>query len=215
MKAGKLPTRMALLLTGFTVLTLQSARNIHLYGVVAPFVLAGTVTASRNISPINRFENLFTKIGKHRKRIAWPGISILIGILLLAIPTFGSMQRFSPAFFPVHAVEWLKSHPQEGNMLNPFDWGGYISFMLWPETLVFIDSQGDIYGEAFIREYEQVITLDQGWQGILSKYQVNWALIPGKWALAKALVGEGWKIEYSDGTAIILQRGDQASWKPK
>lgn len=92
-------------------------------------------------------------------------------------------------------------------MFNPFDWGGYISFTLWPEYRVFIDSQGDVYGEAFIREYEQIITLDTGWQEVLDKYQVDWALIPRKWVLAKALSNEGWHEVYSDKTAIILRRG--------
>jgi hypothetical protein len=93
-------------------------------------------------------------------------------------------------------------------MFNPFDWGGYISLMLWPEKKVFIDSQGDVYGEAFIREYEQVISLWPGWQTILDKYHVDWALVPRVWSLAQALADNGWYEVYADQTAIILRRSE-------
>lgn len=207
-KREKLPTRMALLLAGFTLLTLQSARNVHLYGVVAPFVLATTLAEIRNISVFNHFENSLTQFENNLNRVVWPIVTVFLGILLLATPTFGRMQKFSPSFFPVQAVEWLNSHPQNGEIFNSFDWGGYISFTLWPETHVFIDSQGDVYGESFIREYERVITQQRGWQDILNRYQVKWALIPRTWPLATALLNEGWQEEYSDHTAIILRRKD-------
>jgi hypothetical protein len=215
MNRSKLPTRMALLLAGFTLLTLQSARNVHLYGVVAPFVLAGTLTGTRSFSIIIPFENLFAGFEDRFYDVVWPALTIFLGILVLCIPAVGKFQKFSPSFFPVQAVEWLNSHPQEGEMFNPFDWGGYISFMMWPEERVYIDSQGDIYGEAFLREYEQVITLKTGWQDILNKYKVDWAIIPGSWPLARALEQEGWQVQYFDKTTVILRRGGQASWNTK
>ena len=207
MKREKLPTRNAFLLTGFTAMVLLSARNVHLYGVVAPFVLASTLTGSQNVFLVERIEDTILKFENRLSSLIWPGITILLGIIFLATTGFGRLGRFSPNYFPVQAVQWLKNHPQEGNMFNPFDWGGYISFTLWPEYRVFIDSQGDVYGEAFIREYEQIITLDSGWQEVLDKYQVDWALIPPKWVLASALSDKGWYEVYSDNTAIIVRRG--------
>lgn len=208
MKKEKMPTRMALLLAGFTALTLQSARNVHLYGVVAPFVLAGTLEGSLTVSLIKRYEDLFAKVDQSAWKKVWPAVTVLIGIFLLIATPLGKNQRFSPVFFPVQAVEWLQTHPQDGNMFNSFDWGGYLSLTLWPEKKVFIDSQGDVYGEAFIREYEQVITLMPGWQEVLNKYDVSWALIPQQWPLAEALRGMGWQEVYRDQTAVVLVRGD-------
>ena len=208
MNREKLPTRQAFILAGFSAMTLLSARNVHIYGVAAPFVLAGTLKASQNVLLVNRFEDLFAKFENRRNNLLWPVIIVLLGIILLIATPFGKAQRFSPEYFPVQAVEWLKDHPQEGEMFNPFDWGGYISFTLWPDHRVFIDSQGDVYGEAFIREYEQVVTLKAGWQDVLAKYNVDWALIPQEWPLAKALANEGWYEVYADRTAIILRRGE-------
>jgi hypothetical protein len=125
---------------------------------------------------------------------------------LLATTPLGQNQRFAPDYFPVQAVEWLETHPQDGEMFNPFDWGGYLSLTLWPEKRVFIDSQGDVYGEEFIREYEQIITLKPDWETLLEKYNVSWALVPQEWPLAIEMEMKGWHEIYRDQTAVVLVR---------
>ena len=206
MKRDKLPTRLAFILAGFTGLTMLSARNVHLYGVVAPFVLAGTLKGMLANPLVRWSEDLFAKFESKFIGIIWPLLSVIFGIFLLVSTPIGQETRFSPDYFPVQAVDWLKTHPQDGEMFNTFDWGGYISFMLWPENRVFIDSQGDVYGETFLREYEHVITLGNGWQDVLKKYHVEWALIPRDWQLANALKNEDWIEVYIDPTSIILRR---------
>lgn len=206
MKREKLHTGAAIALAGFTMMTLTSARNIHFFGVIAPFVLAGTLQGSLAIPLVQRYESLFAQVESRARGMVWPVLSIILGIFLLIFSPLREVERFSPAFFPVQAVQWLKENPQEGEMFNPFDWGGYLSFYL-PEKKVFIDSQGDVYGEAFIRKYERVITLAPGWQTILEEYNVRWALVNADWPLARALAGEGWKEVYRDETAVIFVKG--------
>jgi len=205
MKREKLSTGQAMTLAGFSALVLFSARNVHFYGVVAPFLLAPTLAGSLSVSVIKRYETSFATLEASAKGFVWPLLTILLGILLLAFTSLGLEQRFSPSYFPVQAVEWLKTHPQQGEMFNPFDWGGYLSFKL-PEKRVFIDSQGDVYGEAFIRKYEQIITLRPGWEEILNEYDVRWALVPTDWVLVHALSSAGWQEVYRDGTAVVLVR---------
>jgi hypothetical protein len=208
MKREKLPPRMAFILAGFSALVLFSARNVHFYGVAAPFVMVSVFAKNTVVSPLMRIEGLLDKIERQLRGIAWLVLTVLVGIILLAATPLGKIERFSPSYFPIQATEWLKANPQDGNMFNPFDWGGYLSLKLWPDNLVFIDSQGDIYGEAFIREYEQIITLGDGWQDILAKYNVNWALFPKDWSLAHALSEAGWFEVYNDDTAVIFVRGE-------
>jgi hypothetical protein len=207
-KRERLPARMAIILAGFSAMVLLSARNVHFYGVVAPFVLVSVFSKQGVVSLLKRFEGLLEKIEGQLRGIIWPATTVVVAIILLAVTPLGKIEHFSPTFFPIQANEWLKANPQKGNMFNTFDWGGYLSLELFPKQLVFIDSQGDVYGEAFIREYEQVVNLEEGWQDILTKYNVNWALIPEGWDLAKALVNAGWKKVYHDDTAVILVRGE-------
>ena len=203
---NRLPARMLFLLAGFTAMVLLSARNVHLYGVVIPFALARPLGGSREAPLLKRVEDWFERIESGARGILWPVVTVLAGIILLAATPLGGSQKFSPRYFPVQAVEWLKSNPQEGNVFNPFDWGGYISFELYPGTLVFVDSQGDVYGEAFLREYEQVVTRAPGWRDTLKKYDVRWAILPVEWRLFAALAGDGWMEVYRDDTAVILVR---------
>jgi hypothetical protein len=207
-KRTKLPVRMGLILAGFSAMVLLSARNVHFFGVVAPFVLIGVFPDTQSIGLLGRFEKLLARIESQMKGILWPVLIALLGVILLIFTPLGNIERFSPQTFPIQATEWLKTNPQSGNMFNTFDWGGYISLELFPQQLVFIDSQGDIYGEAFIREYEQIVNLEDGWQDVLAKYNVKWALIPTNWELAAALTTAGWREIYHDDTAIILVRGE-------
>ena len=208
MKREKLHTGAAMALAGFTMLTLTSARNIHFFGVIAPFILATTLTGSLSVPLIKRYETFFAEVESRLTGLVWPLSTVIFGIVLLVFSPLRQVERFSPAFFPVQAVQWLKENPQEGEMFNPFDWGGYLSLML-PEKKVFIDSQGDVYGETFIRKYEQVITIAPGWQDILDEYKVRWALVNADWPLAQALAAEGWQEVYRDNTAVILTRGGE------
>ena len=92
-------------------------------------------------------------------------------------------------------------------MFNSFLWGGYLLYRLWPEYTVFIDGQTDFYGEALTREYTHVISLSDGWEAVLRKYDISWALITSDRPLVRALQNElEWRILYRDETAVILRK---------
>jgi hypothetical protein len=113
---------------------------------------------------------------------------------------------FDARFFPVQAVDWLNEHPQNGHMFNEFDWGGYLLLKLSPPQPIFMDGHTHIYGEALTREYETVTFLGSGWQEIMSKYQIKWAIVRAASPVAQALKEEGWKTVYNDDTSTILRK---------
>jgi len=201
----KLNTGQAFALAGFSMMSLLSARNVHLYGVAAPLLLAGALADRQMPHIIEKFENLFAHVEDNLRGLAWPIITVLLISNLVLSGALGVDNRFSPKMFPVHAVDWLENNPQTGNMFNAFDWGGYLLLRLWPAHLAFIDSQTDVRGDV-TREYEKVITLADGWQATLEQYAVQWVIIPPDWPLAKALLTEGWREAYRDETAVIFTR---------
>ncbi len=90
-------------------------------------------------------------------------------------------------------------------MFNNFIWGGYLLYRTFPENPVFIDGQTDFYGEDLTLEYAQVVSLDDGWQDVLGKYDVSWVIIQSGKPLVHALQNElNWKIVYQDATATII-----------
>jgi hypothetical protein len=190
------------LLTGFGLMSLLSARNAHLVGVVFPFVLARALVDTPGFQPLERIEATIQRMEDQTKGRVWPIIIIVLGVLAVSGP-MGKLNRYESSVFPVDAVRWLENHPQTGRMFNAFDGGGYIVFHLWPEQKTFIDSQMDVTGEA-TQQYETIITLQAGWQEPFEQYGITWAIIPPGWPLAKELKSQGWETAYQDQTAVIL-----------
>lgn len=201
----------SLLMAGWTVMGLYSARNIPLYTIVWCQVMIGGLESRVQSELAVGVENNTRKTERKLYGGLWPLATILIVVVMLARQIPLDIQKKGNAYdqqiFPVQAVDWLVANNQQGNMFNYFDWGGYILYRMWPEQRVFIDGQTDFYGEALTRQYEKVITLADGWQDILNKHQVVWVIMPTDSALIGMLdEDEGWETLYSDSTATILRQ---------
>jgi hypothetical protein len=191
------------LLFGLGIMSILSARNIHLFGVAAPLILSHGLRGIQTPQSLKNVGRLFARIESPPRRVFFPiTATILLGAILLAFP-LKNYNQFDPETFPVGAVQWLKENPQNGRMFNAFDWGGYILFHLWPSEQVFIESQADTNGE-LTRQYESVIAREPGWEGIFSRYAIDWAILPPDWAITEELKREGWAVVYEDATAAIL-----------
>jgi hypothetical protein len=202
-KKAKFTPAQVFLLVGFGLMSLTSARNAHLLGVVFPFVLSGVISKTAVSQQLEATEARIAQIEAQTGRGLLPIIlTVLIGILIITGPAAG-FNRFEPSVFPVDAVRWLEDHPPTGRVFNAFDWGGYILLHLWPDQKTFIESQTDVTGEA-TQKYETVITLQEGWQEIFEAYDIAWAILPPEWPLVRELVAQGWESNYEDQTAIIL-----------
>jgi hypothetical protein len=205
----------SLLVISFTGLALYTSRMIPLFAIVVTPIAAQAVadwlrqdlgqsrffTIEKNIYGINSTSN----------GLIWVFAIVLFAAVLLrtgrTLDPQGKGNVFDERFFPVEAVAWLETHPQHGHMFNEFDWGGYLLLKLWPKQQIFMDGHTHIYGEALTREYEQVITQGKGWEAILNKYDVNWAIIRANSSSTNALSSSGyWKIVYEDKTTTIFER---------
>lgn len=211
----RLSPESALLLVGWMGLGLVSVRHVPVFAVVSAPILAsclpGVLLASAPGLAWQRREDGMARLEGGLRGHAWPiAVTLAAGLALAGgaqlTPVAGG-NAFSPRVFPVEAVDWLESHPPTGRVFNSFPWGGYLLYRLWPDVRVFIDGQTDFYGEALTREYEQVITLSDGWEAVLEKYDVEWVLIPADSELARALYSDSaWSAVYADPTAVILER---------
>jgi hypothetical protein len=204
-----------LLVIAFTGLALYTSRLIPLFAiVVTPIAAKAIADWMHSDYPGSRFfttENNIHKINSSSNGLIWI-FALIIALTVLfnlgkAIDPENRGNTFDDRFFPVEATSWLKSHPQQGKMLNEFDWGGYLLLRLWPHQQIFMDGHTHIYGEALTREYEQVITLSMGWESILKKYNIEWVILRVNSPLSNALISsDDWVIAYQDQTAVILTR---------
>jgi len=204
-----------LLASSFTGLALYTSRMIPLFAIiVTPIAAKAAADWIHTDYPQSRFfvieENIY-KINSTSTGRVWIFAIVLFAVVLFrsgrTVDPQGQGNVFNERFFPVQAVAWLETHPQNGHMFNEFDWGGYLLLKLWPRYQIFMDGHTHIYGEALTREYERVLAQGDGWQKILNKYDVRWAIIRVNTSLARTLsLASDWTTVYKDETAIIFVR---------
>jgi hypothetical protein len=208
----KVQVREALLLAGWTAMSLYSVRNLPLFAVITAPIYAALIQDwvgklldwLRPASSPRESENMLRGYFWVLATILFFGFALWRGI---PIDQKGTGNIWLPNKMPVQAVDWLEQNPQEGKMFNQFVWGGYILYRMWPDEVVFIDGQTDFYGEALMREYIEVISLADGWEDILARHDVSWMLIPRDEMLAKRLYTvDDWIVIYEDNTSVIFRR---------
>lgn len=211
----RLPAASIFLLAGWAAMALYSVRNVPLFALVSAPVLAEitahNIESFSLLARFSRFEERLNLVERSLKGYVWAfGLTILVAGLLLSgtnLDFYRRGNRFDPEVFPVQAVDWIATHPQTGNVFNHFPWGGYLLFRLWPGQTVFIDGQTDFYGEALTRQYEHVITLQDGWQDVLQQYQASWVLEPAGSPLVLHLEQDPeWQMVYQDPVAAVLRK---------
>lgn len=132
--------------------------------------------------------------------------------------------------FPVAAVRFLQANPQlPGNMVNPYEWGGYLEWTAWPQYRVFIDGRAHTvysqqrYAEALAVQFGQpwVRCLERAgfgdllggrghWEDILDRHGVRLVLCT---RLQGDLVdrmsrSDRWFEVYRDPLAVIFLRSE-------
>jgi hypothetical protein len=214
MQERKLQVREALLLAGWTIMSLYSVRNMPLFAVITAPIYGSLIQpwAEKIVNWLKPSDGPRESENVLRGYV-WIVASILFfGFVLwrgIPIDQKGTGNIFLPDKMPVQAVDWLQKNPQDGKVFNQFIWGGYILYRMWPTETVFIDGQTDFYGEALMREYFDVINVSADWENILDKYDVSWLLIPRDETLARYLYSvddDSWNVIYQDDTSVIFRR---------
>jgi len=200
-----------ILLATWTALGLYASRNIPLFAIVTmPMLAEHSRQLLDSIPALARANQRIETIETQFRGRLW---SILVTVVCVALLATGTKldanqqgYSFNKVEFPVEAVDWIELHPQDGNMFNYFPWGGYLIYRLWPEYQVFIDGQF-FYGETLIRQHQEILNADPGWEDVIRQYGIQWMLVPLDSTLAKVLEKDsGWVILYEDQTAVIFRK---------
>jgi len=118
----------------------------------------------------------------------------------------GKMEyKFDEKKLPVDAVQFMKKEKINGNMFNNDEFGDYIIYAAWPEYKVFFDGRSDMYGVKRMKEYIKVVRIEQGWDEVLKKYNINWIIYNANSPLSQFLLERSdWKLIYADKVADIF-----------
>lgn len=134
-------------------------------------------------------------------------LALASAVIFLAFPSRVALAKQVEKGSPVKAVEYIKAHQLQGNMLNAYNYGGYLIWAL-PEHPVFIDGRADLYEwSGVLPQFGRWATLQEDPNLLLNKYKVSFCLLERGSAMAQVLpLLPVWKEVYSDKTSVIFVR---------
>jgi hypothetical protein len=118
-------------------------------------------------------------------------------------------------YYPVGVADYLATHDFSGNLMTPFEAGAFISWKLYPQVRVGMDSRYEVAYTAEASHYNDVLYRGQaGWREVLDMYATEAILVPTRSGLHPLLSGESeggvlsWERVYQDdGFAIFARPG--------
>src|SRR5579864_163473 len=174
---------------------LKHIRLLVVTGIVLPPILAPQLGRLSSYDP-------------RRERVVLNAAIILI-VAAMLLGWFPSNQLLGvevSEFFPASALRYLQEHPQQGNMFNQFEWGGYLEWKL-PEVKTFIDSRTDIFEyNGVLRDYVAISTINHP-QELLDTYKVEFVVYAANSQLSYWLSkNPAWECIFRDPKAVIFRR---------
>jgi len=220
-----LPTVLIYLL--FAHLSLAAQRNMALYVIAALPIIAGLYTETEinsqtgfiytKLKPIwqgfiDKFKTLDKRFTENENLCSYHLLPKIVFLALVVISLNGGkvfghtflQSEFDKGSKPsttLAVIKQLGLDPKHGFALD--NWGGIIKYQI--DYPVFIDDRADFYGEDFYFQYAKIIQTSPGWQQVLSKYQIEWILLPPGSRLIEELKADShWRMAAQDKASVLL-----------
>ena len=200
-----------LLLGGFGYLGLIAARNIPLFALTAAIVLTRHGDNLINSFTENREIKIFQNTNKLLNWQVWLNWSIVLVLVFVVTIKIGYVVapeiniRYIRENMPVDAVQFLLEAKPQGRIFNAYHWGGYLIWTI-PEYPVFVDGRADLHGDEIIGQWMNVVQTKDGWQDILTDWEINIILLESNNPMSRILTNVGWSILYEDDIAVVYGR---------
>jgi hypothetical protein len=206
-----------LLVLVFVPLALSMVRNAPLFAVAC---LPGTVWAL----PLGRLlEGARMHARGRRFAVVAVRSGVAVVVVLLGIRAYtdayyvvpGRLERFGRSWnryrLPVDAAAWVRKQTWlEGRMLNDFDYGGHLIWVL--KQPVFIDGRLEVMGEEFFEYCESVFTSADALEECVARYDIGWTIFPYRRRpeLLQRVSGDPrWRLAYADHDAVVFVRASR------
>jgi hypothetical protein len=186
---------------------LKSARNIPVFCLVAPILLADHLWLPRAVHLFPRFPSQF--------RAACAGVLLAIAAYFCAHASADGLAFQAMAEknqYPREAVSYLIAHHPPKNVFNDYTFGGYLIWRLYPEYQVYVDGRADLYGDDFLSKYVAFYNGEIDPQSVLNTTKVQTVILApsaGMTSLMRLFTVQGsWKLVYEDAHAVIFLRNN-------
>ncbi|MCA9981002.1 MAG: hypothetical protein KDD89_09215 [Anaerolineales bacterium] len=201
------------LVLGTAVAGLQAMRHIPLFVVVVVPIVARQVLSAAEGTDAYTFlagQQPSARLSSfvYQLNLGAAVVVCFLAVLWSVSTMFAYPQTLQEAY-PVAAVTYLKQAEPglatgSARVFNEYDWGGYL---IGRDVPVFVDGRVDLYGDGFMRVYDDAVRGRLGWQQTLQTYGITHALLEEESVLAGLLaLSPDWQLLYRDGVAVIYGR---------
>ncbi len=205
-----------LLLGAFGVIqALQALRYMSMIALYAsPAVALGVHEAlSRVLSRkayTEKTQEYTRDIGKKGGVMALSFLSASL-ILMLMMPATRAVLWRQPLLdahhYPVEEIAFLKANYPQMPVFNAYNYGGLVIYLSEGQVRPMIDGRSDTaYPAHVIRDYLKLERFEQGWEKILTHYNIRVALLPKGAASYPLLEYQGWRKVFSGSQADVLAK---------
>lgn len=196
-------------------MALSYVRGMTMFFLLAPIILARPVAACASYLMPKSADDLSIKLNKEgdpvlgflgKRAVAVPAFCLVAAALATASVWARTDIAPSKSITPTSAVDFVRRTGITGNVLNSYDFGGFLIFSGIP---TFIDGRTLLFGDTFLQKYNEAANLigaDDSF-GLLDEYKVSWTILEPTESLAKALArSPKWDKVYSDKYSVVFTR---------
>lgn len=192
----------------FGYLGLRAGRNIFLFALIAPALIAANLSSARKILPT---------------RLTPPALLLIAGAVLV----FPRLERdpfrkdihrefgwgVSAISYPSGIAEFIERHRIPGRIFHSFGVGSYLAGSLWPEKQVYIDGRITVYGLPFLLHYNGILVDPELFPAEAEHWKITMALFdylnPSNLALLKWLErSPAWELARFDSNSALYLKAD-------
>jgi hypothetical protein len=135
-------------------------------------------------------------------------IFCFIATPILRLPLTGrSETSLVSDYFPIKALDFLSDKVKpETRVYNLAEWGGFITWHMYPKVSVFVDGRVELYPEKVWNDYLKIYLANENWQDVLNEYAVDYLILSKsrQQILIRALEKNQWNCIYEDSTAAVF-----------
>ncbi len=195
----------AVLLVIFAYISFLARRNIGLFAVICAPILSRHASAL-----ISRYRWGQRPPSRGKPVINWIILLLILGAagLKVLVPIVPSAQAQGEAkILPVKAADWIVANRPDGKLFNSYNWGGYLLWRLWPAYPIYADGRTDVYPNAFLQEYLQIVSGQKDAPALFDERGIRTVIIEQESPLVTQLLQSGqWQEAYRDDMAAVLTR---------
>jgi hypothetical protein len=112
--------------------------------------------------------------------------------------------------YPTSIAHILKQVHLDGRVFNPYGWGGYLIFHLFPDYKVFLDGRTVLYGGRLLQDHYTILHENHDYQRLVDDtYQFDFMILPKEHGMIDSLPSHSWVLLFENYNSSLYLRRNQ------